>query len=77
MLISFAFETLGTILLAIRWHEIGWVQALYYGLFHSVSAFNNAGSFWSDSLSSFVGDPVVNITIVLLFVIADSDISSL
>lgn len=70
VLISFAFETLGTILLAIRWHELGWGQALYYGLFHSVSAFNNAGfALWSDSLSSFVGDPVVNITIVMLFVI--------
>lgn len=33
-------------------------RAAYLGLFHSVSAFNNAGfALWSDSLVSFIGDP--------------------
>ena len=32
-------------------------RALWYGLFHAVSAFNNSGfALWSDSLMSFVGD---------------------
>jgi trk system potassium uptake protein TrkH len=37
-------------------------RAAYLGLFHSVSAFNNAGfALWSDSLVSFIGDPWVNL----------------
>ncbi|MFD2748161.1 TrkH family potassium uptake protein [Paenibacillus yanchengensis] len=69
--ISLTLEAIGTIILTLRWSgEMGFGQALYYGLFHTVSAFNNAGfSLWSDSLSSFVGDPIVNITIVTLFVL--------
>ncbi|XID96022.1 TrkH family potassium uptake protein [Paenibacillaceae bacterium WGS1546] len=71
VLIAFAFEALATLVLTVRWQaEMGWGQAAYYALFHSVSAFNNAGfALWSDSLSPFVGDPVVNITIVLLFIV--------
>ncbi|PZT52959.1 TrkH family potassium uptake protein [Paenibacillus silvae] len=71
VLIAFAFEALSTIILTLRWQgELGLSQSLYYALFHSVSAFNNAGfSLWSDSLSSFVGDPIVNITIITLFII--------
>lgn len=71
VLIAFAFEALATIILTLRWQQdVGWGQAAYYALFHSVSAFNNAGfALWSDSLTPFVGDPIVNITIVLLFII--------
>lgn len=70
VLIAFAFEALATLVLTLRWQaEMGWGQAAYYGLFHSVSAFNNAGfALWPDSLSSFVGDPVVNVTILVLFI---------
>ncbi|WP_153978288.1 TrkH family potassium uptake protein [Paenibacillus xylanilyticus] len=70
VLIAFAFEALATLVLTVRWQgDLGWGQALYYALFHSVSAFNNAGfSLWSDSLSPFVGDPVVNLTIITLFI---------
>lgn len=69
VLIAFAFEALATLVLTWRWQaEMGWSQAAYYALFHSVSAFNNAGfALWSDSLTPFVGDPVVNITIILLY----------
>ncbi|WP_347231108.1 potassium transporter TrkG [Paenibacillus sp. DMB5] len=39
-------------------------------MFHSISAFNNAGfALWPDSLSRFVGDPLINIVISLLFII--------
>lgn len=70
LLIAFAFEMIGTIILTLRWSgDMGVAKAFYYGLFHSVSAFNNAGfALWPDSLSSFVGDPVVNLTIIALFV---------
>ncbi|PYY26383.1 TrkH family potassium uptake protein [Paenibacillus illinoisensis] len=70
VLIAFAFEALATLVLTVRWQgDLGWGQALYYALFHSISAFNNAGfSLWTDSLSPFVGDPVVNLTIITLFI---------
>ncbi|MFD2408315.1 TrkH family potassium uptake protein [Paenibacillus rhizoplanae] len=70
-LISFIVETTGAIVLALRWaHELGTTRSIYYGIFHSVSAFNNAGfGLWPDSLSRYVGDPLVNIVISFLFII--------
>lgn len=64
-LISFIVETTGAIVLALRWaNELGTTRSIYYGIFHSVSAFNNAGfGLWPDSLSRYVGDPLVNIVI--------------
>ncbi len=69
--IALLLEFIGTIVLTLNWYkEMGLPQALYYALFHSISAFNNAGfSLWPDSLSRYVGDPVVNITAALLFVL--------
>nr|WP_128659548.1 TrkH family potassium uptake protein [Paenibacillus sp. 598K] len=71
VLIAFAFEALASVILTLRWQaDMGFGQAAYYALFHSVSAFNNAGfALWSDSLSSHAGDPIVNLTIILLFII--------
>lgn len=68
--IAFFFELMATLILTYRWMgEMGLNQAFYYAMFHSVSAFNNAGfALWSDSLSSFIHDPVVNLTIIILFV---------
>lgn len=69
--IALVFELLGALILTLRWHaDMGWGQASYYGLFHAISAFNNAGfALWSDSLSALVGDPIVNITVIVLFVL--------
>lgn len=70
--ISFAIETIGALILTLRWHsDLGWSKALYFGVFHAISAFNNAGfdllgNF--SSLTAFVGDPVINITIMLLII---------
>ena len=51
-------------------------QAVYYGIFHSISAFNNAGfdlfgavTGEFTSLTSFVTDPIVSMTIAFLFII--------
>lgn len=70
-LISIIVETVGAVILALRWAgEMGPARAIYYGVFHSISAFNNAGfALWPDSLSRFVGDPLINIVISLLFII--------
>lgn len=69
--IAFVLEAIATLVLTLRWHgEMGYAQAFYYALFHSISAFNNAGfSLWSDSLSGYVGDPLVNLLITALFII--------
>ncbi|MET3504903.1 TrkH family potassium uptake protein [Halalkalibacter oceani] len=69
-LFSIVLELAGVILLAIRWvPEFGWGTGLYQSVFHTISAFNNAGfSLWSDSLSAYVGDPLVNSVITGLFI---------
>lgn len=63
--LTIAFELTGAALLAARWTgEYGFPRALYYGLFHAVSAFNNAGfALFSDSLIGFRGDWVVNLVV--------------
>lgn len=49
--------------------EFGMKAGLWQALFHAVSAFNNAGfALFSDSLSRWVGDPVINIVVPLLFI---------
>jgi trk system potassium uptake protein TrkH len=68
--LTLAFETIGAFVLAVRWmEEMGLARALYFGLFHSVSAFNNAGfALFSDSLVGFRDDPIVNATILTLII---------
>lgn len=68
--LTLAFELIGALVLAARWTgEMGLGRALYFGLFHAVSAFNNAGfALFSDSLVGFRDDPIVNVTILTLIV---------
>lgn len=68
---SLAIEGVAMIILAMRWvPDLGWGKGLYYSFFHSISAFNNAGfALWSDNLMGYVGDPIVNIIISMLFII--------
>ncbi|XXM70844.1 TrkH family potassium uptake protein [Lysinibacillus sphaericus] len=68
---SFTVEAAAVVLLATQWvPEYGWGRGLYVSLFHSISAFNNAGfSIWEDSLMGYAGNPVVNLVISLLFII--------
>ena len=64
------FELSGALILAVRWTgEMGVAKALWFGLFHSVSAFNNAGfALWSDNLTRWRGDVTVNMVITLLII---------
>lgn len=68
---SMVMEGIATLLLSMRWvPELGWSKGLYYSLFHAISAFNNAGfSLWSDSLTTYVADPLVIIVISCLFIV--------
>ncbi len=73
MLFTFVIEFCGFLLLffdfVFSWHY-PWEKAFYHAFFHSISAFCNAGfSLYSDSLSRFVGDAVVNFTIMGLIVL--------
>jgi trk system potassium uptake protein len=68
--LTLAFELTGALILTARWageHGIG--QAAYYGLFHAISAFNNAGfALFSDSLIRYRGDWIVNLVITTLVI---------
>ncbi len=68
--LTLAFELAGAAVLALWWWPaLGLGRAAWYGLFHAVSAFNNAGfALWSDNLMSFRGDPVVNLVITTLII---------
>lgn len=63
-------EGLGAILLTLRFsQDMGWGEALYSGIFHSISAFNNAGfALFSDSLISYQTDISINLIVTILIV---------
>lgn len=65
--ISFAVELSATVIIAVRLattYDYPVTEALWHGLFHSVSSFNNAGfALHSTSLMLFVADPVIMLTI--------------
>lgn len=66
-LVGATVESIGTILLTTRYYfeyKYDFLDALWHGVFHSVSAFNNAGmSLFSDSLMRFNDDPVILLVI--------------
>ena len=70
-------ELCGAVALSFRFIPMyGWVQGLWRSVFHSVSAFCNAGfdlmgteSGAFTSLTSFARDPLINITVMLLIMI--------
>ncbi len=67
---TFGAELLGAGLLALRWsRDMPVAEAIYAGIFHSVSAFCNAGfSLFSDSFVRYAGDPATNVIICILIV---------
>lgn len=68
--IALVCEGLGTlVLMTVFVPEFGWSAGTWQAMFHAVSAFNNAGfSLFADSLSGYVADPAVNLTITFLFI---------
>lgn len=70
IILALVAEAIGVAILAFRWvPEMGWNQGLFYAVFHSISAFNNAGfSLFSDSMMSFASDPVVLLVLSSLFI---------
>lgn len=67
LVFTFILEGIAALILAARWSfDMGWNKALYFGLFHAVSSFNNAGfDLFGDfrSITGYVDDFTVNIVI--------------
>ena len=66
-------EGLGAVLLGFKFiPEYGWSTGVFYSIFHSISAFCNAGFDivgHGRSLTPFVGNPLINLTIVMLITV--------
>jgi len=66
-------ESIGAIILCFRWSEdFGFAKSLYYGVFHSISSFNNAGFDLMGnfrSMSQYTGDSIVIFTLSSLLII--------
>ncbi len=71
--ITFCVETLVAAILTVRlvWaYDYGWAAASWHGIFHAVSAFNNAGfSSYSDSVMGFQSDAFVLVPIMIAVII--------
>ena len=70
-LVAFGSEILGAFLLTIHWSkEFSFFHAVYMAVFHSVSAFCNAGfTLFPDSMISYRDNIFLNITICCLIVV--------
>ena len=73
---ALAMEAIGAVLLALRFCPQVGVKGIWYAVFHSISAFCNAGfdlmgvcSGPCSSLTSYTADSLVNIAIILLIVL--------
>lgn len=73
LIITFSVETLGAALLSVRFiPELGLLRGIWYSIFHSVSAFCNAGfDIIGDgqSVVSYSRDPLVLLTLAFLVII--------
>ncbi|MWV46891.1 Trk family potassium uptake protein [Paenibacillus sp. HJL G12] len=72
LIFSLVIEACGAILFAVRWSfDMPVGRAIYFGIFHGVSMFNNAGFDLFghfNSLTGYVYDPLVNIVVMFLIV---------
>ncbi|KAB3535415.1 Trk family potassium uptake protein [Alkaliphilus pronyensis] len=70
---TFVIEGIGAVLLSTRFiPELGWSKGIAYSIFHSISAFCNAGFDiigQGRSLMPYVTDPIINVTIWLLIIL--------
>ncbi len=73
ILVTLAIEGSGALLLALRWvPEVGLPRGVYWGVFHAVSAFNNAGFDVMGnfrSLTRYVSDLPVNLIVAGLIIL--------
>ena len=68
---TFIVEGIGAILFSIKFvPEFGWAKGIWYGIFHSISGFCNAGIdiIGSTSFMQYVDSPLVSLTTMFLIV---------
>jgi len=72
LIFSFLFEAIGALILTLHWlPTMGFAKALWFGIFHAISAFNNAGidlfgNF--NNLTGFSTDLTINMVISSLII---------
>jgi trk system potassium uptake protein TrkH len=74
---SLTIELVAAIIFSIRWSfDLGPAKGIYFGIFHAISLFNNAGFdlFGSvtgpfSSLTAYASDPIINIVSMLLIIL--------
>jgi trk system potassium uptake protein TrkH len=71
LIFVFVVEAAGAVSLSVRLaFDMPWSEALFSGIFHAISAFNNAGfSLFRDSFIGYRGDVFINIVLMLLIVL--------
>ncbi|MDG4764307.1 TrkH family potassium uptake protein [Solwaraspora sp. WMMD406] len=73
VLFSLASEFVVAVVLTVRFalrYDYPLAQAAYHGLFHAISAFNNAGfALYTDSLVRFVADPWIMISVSVAVIV--------
>lgn len=67
---TFSVELIGAIILFLHWHsQFPGAEGVFYSLFHSISAFCNAGfSLFGDSFRGYRGDAIINFTLGFLII---------
>lgn len=68
---TFAIEFIGALILTIGFYQEGFEigQSMYYGFYHSISAFCNAGfALWNNNLEDFKFSPLIHFTIAFLII---------
>jgi trk system potassium uptake protein TrkH len=69
---TFAIEFVGALLLTIGFYQEGFEigQSIYYGFYHAISAFCNAGfALWNNNLEDFKFSPLIHFTIAFLIIL--------
>jgi trk system potassium uptake protein TrkH len=73
LLFTFVIEFFFAAILSIRWSlDLGWQKGLWFGLFHSISSFNNAGFDLFGgfkSLTAYTSDATVTLCITTLIIL--------
>lgn len=73
ILVTLAIELSFAVILGLRWTlEFGFPKGAWFGLFHAVSAFNNAGfDLFGEyrSLTAYAADPTVSLSIAVLIIL--------
>ena len=68
---TFAIEFIGALVLTIGFYNEGFEigQSIYYGFYHAISAFCNAGfALWNNNLEDFKFAPLIHFTIAFLII---------